>query len=138
MHGCTTFNRCVVLLVQYMFVTEVDTTKKRGVHDEMARLLVQYLKQHSSTSQLKLLDVSHGSAPQLKLLDVSHDRCSKESLSPPVPLSLSLSLSPTLQRFISSFFFAAFVVLPRSDSQEHGAVPLCHKENPVVEKEPLS
>ena len=47
---------------QYMFVTEVDTSKKKAVHDELARLLVQYLRQQNSSGatphKLKLLDVS--------------------------------------------------------------------------------
>jgi len=33
---------------QYVFQTEVDASKKHGVHDELAKLLVQYLKQTSS------------------------------------------------------------------------------------------
>ena len=42
-----------------MFVTEVDSSKKKAVHDELARLLVQYLRQQNSSTKLKLLDVSH-------------------------------------------------------------------------------
>lgn len=45
---------------QYMFVTEVDSSKKKAVHDELARLLVQYLRQQNGSTKLKLLDVSHG------------------------------------------------------------------------------
>ena len=41
-----------------MFVTEVDTSKKKAVHDEMARLLVQYLRQQGSSPQIQLLQVS--------------------------------------------------------------------------------
>ena len=41
-------------------MTEVDSTKKKGVHDELARLLVQYLRQQTSDEDhiSKLLDVS--------------------------------------------------------------------------------
>ena len=31
-----------------MFVTEVDSSRKKAVHDELARLLVQYLRQQSN------------------------------------------------------------------------------------------
>ena len=31
-----------------MFQTELDTSKKKAVHDELARLLVQYLRQTST------------------------------------------------------------------------------------------
>lgn len=44
--------------LQYMFVTEVDSSKKRGVHDELARLLVQCLRQQDPLVVPKLLDVS--------------------------------------------------------------------------------
>ncbi len=46
--------------MQYIFMTEVDSTRKKGVHDELARLLVQYLRQQTSDEDhiSKLLDVS--------------------------------------------------------------------------------
>ena len=34
-----------------MFVTELDSSKKRAVHDELARLLVQYLKKKFENPQ---------------------------------------------------------------------------------------
>ena len=47
-------------LTQYMFVTELDSSKKRAVHDELARLLVQYLKKKFENPQrlTMVLDVS--------------------------------------------------------------------------------
>ncbi len=38
------------IFVQYVFLTEIDASMKKGVHDELARLLVQYLK-HSSSEE---------------------------------------------------------------------------------------
>ena len=45
--------------VQYIFLTEVDDSKKKCVHDELARLLVQYVKQQTQDEDHieKLLDV---------------------------------------------------------------------------------
>lgn len=42
-----------------MFMTEIDSTRKKGVHDELARLLVQYVRQPSQDEQHipKLLEV---------------------------------------------------------------------------------
>ena len=47
-------------LTQYMFVSELDGSKKRAVHDELARLLVQYLKKKFENPQrlTMVLDVS--------------------------------------------------------------------------------
>lgn len=47
-----------MLYVQYMFVTEVDSTRKKAVHDELARLLVQYIRQQGAQQIALLLDVS--------------------------------------------------------------------------------
>ena len=42
-----------------MFVTELDGSKRRAVHDELARLLVQYLKKLENPQRLTMvLDVS--------------------------------------------------------------------------------
>ena len=43
-----------------MFVSELDSSKKRAVHDELARLLVQYLKKKFENPQrlTMVLDVS--------------------------------------------------------------------------------
>ena len=48
------------LPVQYIFMTEVDNSLKKCVHDELARLLVQYVKQQTQDEDhiQKLLDVS--------------------------------------------------------------------------------
>ena len=46
-------------LPQYMFVTELDGSKRRAVHDELAKLLVQYLKKLENPQRLTMvLDVS--------------------------------------------------------------------------------
>ena len=82
-----------------MFVTEVDSSKKKAVHDELARLLVQYLRQQSSSTKLKLLDVSATLAAGSWLF---------------ISLSLSLSLS------------LALVVLSWDNAQEYGTVSLHH------------
>lgn len=48
--------------LQYMFMTEVDSSRKKAVHDELARLLVQYLRQQTADEDHipKLLDVRWG------------------------------------------------------------------------------
>ena len=90
-----------------MFFTEVDASKKKAVHDELARLLVQYLRQHGSTPQIKqLLDVNS------KVIDVSSSVVTAFMLSCFSLLSLSLSLSLSV----------ALVVLSRGDFKEHGTV----------------
>ena len=52
----------IFLPLQYMFMTEVDSSRKKAVHDELARLLVQYLRQQSADEDHipKLLDVREG------------------------------------------------------------------------------
>ena len=48
------FTDCCVL--QYIFVTEVDSSQTKAVHDELARLLVLYFKMGQAKSE-KLLQV---------------------------------------------------------------------------------
>ena len=45
-------------LPQYMFVTEVDSSHKKAVHDELARLLVQYMRSPNNQHLSQLLEVS--------------------------------------------------------------------------------
>ena len=40
-----------------MFMTEVDSSRKKAVHDELARLLVQYIRQPDQTHISSLLEV---------------------------------------------------------------------------------
>lgn len=41
-----------------MFVTEVDSSRRKAAHDELARLLVQYIRQPDQTQIAALLEVS--------------------------------------------------------------------------------
>ncbi len=41
-----------------MFVTEVDSSRKKAVHDELARLLVQYIRQPDPVQISAVLEVS--------------------------------------------------------------------------------
>ncbi len=41
-----------------MFVTEVDSSRKKAVHDELASLLVQYIRQPDQAQISALLEVT--------------------------------------------------------------------------------
>ena len=43
-----------------MFVTEVDSSRKKAVHDELARLLVQYIRQPDQIATVLKVRVEGG------------------------------------------------------------------------------
>ena len=87
------------LSLQFMFMTEVDSSRKKAVHDELARLLVQYIRQPDPVQISAVLEVI-------------------------VPILQNHSINCYSHIHLFCLFAdIAHLVLPGGDVEKHGPVP---------------
>ena len=127
----------LLFLTQYMFVSELDGSKKRAVHDELARLLVQYLKKKFENPQrlTMVLDVSvcvcGGEGGGGVTVCVCNTTQQAFSMSTPSSYARTHTHTHTYTHTHTTHTHThtAPLVLPGGDVKEHGTIPHPRQED---------